>query len=68
MKLSILIGIYFTRIPFLIAVSSMSSINYLNIISKCSTPEIILYFVGIIYLYVNRVVHSKTFLEYVEED
>lgn len=77
MKLPLLIGIYFTGIPFLIAVFnvfkllkliekdavfSMNSINYLSIISKCSISEIILYFVGIIYLYVNGVMHPKILL------
>ncbi|MGN9164522.1 DUF2975 domain-containing protein [Tissierellaceae bacterium HCP3S3_D8] len=77
MKLPLLIGMYFTGIPFLIAVFnvfkllkliekdavfSMNSINYLSIISKCSISEIILYFVGIIYLYVNGVMHPKILL------
>ena len=68
MKLSSVIGLYVTGIPFFIAVFnvfkllkliekdvifSMNSFCYLNIISKCSIAEIILYFVGIVYLYIN---------------
>lgn len=68
MKLPLLIGIYFTGIPFYIAVFnvfkllrlierdvvfSMDSLYYLNTISKCSISEIILYLGGIIYLYIN---------------
>lgn len=69
MKLPLLLGIYFTGIPFFIAVFhvfkllkliekdktfTMNSIQSLGIISKCSIAEIILYFIGIIYLYVNE--------------
>lgn len=68
-KLPLLLGIYLTAIPFCIAVFnvfkllklieedvvfSMDSIKILSIISKCSIAEIVLYSLGLVYLYINN--------------
>ncbi|MGO1470723.1 MAG: DUF2975 domain-containing protein [Tissierella sp.] len=69
MKWPLILGIYLTGLPFFIAVFNvfrliklidvdavftMKSIKHLNIISKCSISEIIIYFLGLIYLYIEK--------------
>lgn len=68
-KLPLLLGIYSTGIPFFIAVFyvfkllkliskdavfKMNSIDHLDVISKCCIGEIILYSLGLIYLYIEN--------------
>ncbi|MEW8973319.1 MAG: DUF2975 domain-containing protein [Tissierellaceae bacterium] len=68
----LIVGIYITGIPFFIAVYSvfkllklieidvafsLDSIRYLEYIVLCSIGEIILYFLGMIYLLLNNALH-----------
>lgn len=74
MKKPLLIGISSTGIPFYIAVFYVFKLikliekdevftllarDFLKVISKCSLAEIVLYFGGIVYLYINNAAHPS---------
>lgn len=77
MKLPLLLGVYLTGLPFFIAifntfkllklieknaVFSMKSLDYLATISKCSISEILIYCLGIAYLYINNAMQAGIIL------